>query len=121
MPPNSGKAALGFASETRPQSNQFSPDQDTAMQPNSQGFARRPICRDCFYFRPMSYRDALMSGRGECNRFPPQTCPACLSLDDGRPIVDAADWCGEFVHRDDIIDQFDPATQSIMRRRGDGR
>lgn len=88
--------------------------------PAQERYQRRPLCRVCFYFHPINAADPLLSGKGECWRYPPRSCPSCISPDE-YPLSDEGGYCGEFVHRDEMIARFDPATQSIMRRRGDGR
>jgi hypothetical protein len=87
---------------------------------NNAPYAVRPLCRRCFYFHPLGTRDPLMSGKGECWRFPPQGCPSCHSPDEYR-ITDEGGFCGEFEDRAHKIATFGPADRQLMLGGSHGR
>lgn len=100
------KAALGRQSESRPANQGSRPNITTAP------LARQPLCKLCFYFRPVGSADPLLAGKGECWRYPPRACQTCLSPDE-YPLADEGGFCGEFKDRRDVIASFAPEVRRL--------
>lgn len=73
---------------------------------------RQPLCSRCFYFHALDAADPLLSGKGECWRFPPRSCTACL-CEDAHPWTDGGSFCGEFVDRRDMVARFAPEVRQL--------
>ena len=54
---------------------------------------RSDCCESCQFFKALEGEEGL----GWCRRYPPTYCEGHdLSEEDQQPIVDVAEWCGEY-------------------------
>ncbi len=77
-----------------------------------QGPVKQSACIDCEYSEPVHLPEGMM----RCRRYAPRPAAGKEPQGIAWPIVEALDWCGEFLVRmppegDDPLDSFRPGSQ----------